>query len=98
MTGSDFSWGKYGDELVYIVDLDKGNMSATNDMENIMLALVHRYKVSLKGVGVIYRDSMGEWARVLHIKGVFKGFVPISKGSRTMIWKDEIQKVLEEQK
>lgn len=47
-------------QVICIVDLDRGNRSVTNDIENIL----HDIKIhlgELSGYAVIYRDSTGRW-------------------------------------
>ena len=46
--------------IIAIVDLDLGNRSVTNDIENILDEI--RVEIGdLAGYSVIYRDSMGRW-------------------------------------
>ncbi|WP_229374392.1 hypothetical protein [Fibrella rubiginis] len=46
--------------IIVIVDLDLGNRSVTNDIENVLDDI--RLKIGdLAGYSVIYRDSMSRW-------------------------------------
>lgn len=48
------------DNVIAIVDLDLGNRSVTNDIENVLDDI--RSEIGdLAGYSVIYRDSMGRW-------------------------------------
>ena len=65
--------------VLYIVDLDKGGMSVTNDMENVLAEIeTHEGKITSQ---IIYRDSEGVWDEVTGWPGDI-GFAPI--GARTM--------------
>jgi hypothetical protein len=87
---SDFTWGKYRDELVYIVD----TAPIVTSIPDILLWITKRRGESLKGIGVIHRNFNGEWNRVLHIKGKYDGMAKISTGSKTEKWKNEIEETL----
>ena len=56
---------------VFIVDNDIG-MSITNDAENVVDDVLKKYP----GHIIIYRDTMGEWAELVHFDGKFTGFAP----------------------
>jgi hypothetical protein len=90
MTESDFIWGRYGEELVYLID----SSPTVAKIPDIMLYIQHRKKVSLAGIGIIHRHYNGKWDRVLHVKGKYAGEIPIATGSRTEKWKNEIEKTL----
>lgn len=62
------------DKSVHIVDQNKGNMSVTNDAENV-LAAIHE-EIDLTDRDVLYTDSDGQVDRLLHEAGEFKGFAP----------------------
>lgn len=56
--------------ILCIVDLDKGNRSVTNDIENV-LADIEAAEGKLDDLkGIIYKDSMSIWSRVLIIDGL----------------------------
>lgn len=73
ITRANFTFAVEGD-LVTITDLNLGNMSVTNDAENVLLA-IHN-DIDLTGKRVQYYDSEGQLDRLLHENGVFKGFAP----------------------
>ena len=60
---ADFDWRVHGD-LVKIVDLNLGNMSVTNDLENVLAALVGELPNPITQFRFIYRDTMGEWDHI----------------------------------
>ncbi len=62
------------DDLVTIHDQNLGNISVTNDIEDV-LAQIHR-EIDLTGKKVQYYDSCGQLDRVLQESGKFKGFAP----------------------
>jgi hypothetical protein len=59
------------DDVIYIVDLDIGNMSVTNDAESVCIELTSRYGINKR---IIYRDSNGDWAEMIHRNGEFLRF------------------------
>jgi hypothetical protein len=60
MKRSDYRIVKVEDNKAFLVDLDKGNASVTNDAENVFSEVVRQYP----GHRVIYRDSMGQWDEI----------------------------------
>ena len=51
-------------KVLTIVDLDRGNRSVTNDMENVIVGIAEREGVTVQGLcgfGIAYKDSMGRW-------------------------------------
>lgn len=72
MLRCDYEIVATNDKVVFILDMDKGNMSITNDAENVVKELYkhypkHRY---------VYRDSMSQWDELLHTEARFDGFAP----------------------
>ena len=61
--------------MVFITDDDQDDMSITNDAENVVIDVLAKYPYHR----IIYRDSQGEWAELLHWSGAFAGFKPYSK-------------------
>lgn len=59
-----------GEDKVFVIDLDLGQVSATNDAEAICLEL------GADGKQIIYRDSTGRWDEMVHQAGIFQGFRP----------------------
>lgn len=56
---SDYTY-KVTENIISIIDLDKGGLSVTNDIENIIQDL-RNIIGDLSGYAIIYRDSMGIW-------------------------------------
>lgn len=71
---ADYDYRINPDHSVHIIDHNLGSMSVTNDAEAVLLE-IHRH-IDLTGRAVTYRDSEGQVDRLLHEKGVFKGFAP----------------------
>lgn len=69
---ADFEVIGVTEDRVFLVDLNKGNRSVTNDAENVVarLAILHPNK------RIIYCDSMGRWDEIAHEHGQFVGFKP----------------------
>lgn len=63
------------DDMVFIVDLDDGGLSVTNDAEGVVADMFIMYGPKR----VIYRDTMGNWDELVHEAGEFKGFAPYRK-------------------
>jgi hypothetical protein len=53
---ADFSYSIH-DNVISIVDLDLGNRSVTNDIENVLRRIEHDHQGSIADTLVIYRDS-----------------------------------------
>jgi len=70
---SNYDYTVNDDGSVHIVDL-LGGMSVTNDAEAVLMEIHHH--IDLTGRDVTYRDTEGQVDRLLHEKGVFKGFAP----------------------
>lgn len=72
---SDYAW-RASEVAVYIVDLNLGGRSVTNDAEEVCADFVRRGL--LPGRRLVYRDSMKSWS-VLHTKadGSFDRFGPL---------------------
>ena len=65
------------DDVFVVTDLDKGGISVTNDIENVLQDL--SYSMDLGGRPVIYRDSMGRFDGVNHILGRFVSFSSLNE-------------------
>lgn len=63
---SDYLAIELGNVLI-LEDLDQGSKSLTNDMERVLKDL-EVYGYDLDELKVVYRDSEGDWARVLRDK------------------------------
>ena len=63
--------------VLVITDLDLGNRSVTNDIENVLLKIKANIKPFPIPKLVIYKDSMGFYDQVLHDAGRFDCFFPL---------------------
>lgn len=59
---SEFAWRQETKDAVYIVDLDNGGLSVTNDAENVVKACLDLYGPKK----IVYRDSEGNWDELRH--------------------------------
>ena len=57
-------------DRVFIKDLNLGNMSITNDAENVVETVLRWHP----GKRIIYQDSEGQWDELCHENGEFSGF------------------------
>ena len=73
------------DKAVFIMDVDAGGPSITNDAENVCRQLLTLRKMKR----IIYRDTMGNWDELSHNGMVFSHYSHIEKN-------DPINEVLEE--
>ena len=64
MTNSDWHIVKETADKIFIVDEDLGNMSVTNDAENVVRYLLKTQSNVHKKI--IYRDSLGDWSELKH--------------------------------
>ena len=67
---ADYKIKKTDKYYVFIIDLDLGNISVTNDAENVVQELAKRYP----GKRIFYRDSMGRVDELLVKKDRFAGY------------------------
>jgi hypothetical protein len=75
MTRSDFEIVVQTDDAVYLVDLDKGRLSVTNDAEAVVQEVLRKHcQNGLRRI--VYMDSMGEWAEMVHDGKRFVDFAP----------------------
>lgn len=64
---------KVTNEIVWIVDRNDGEISVTNDAENVVKELHNRYP----GARIIYHDTDNNWDELKHDSvGTFIGFAP----------------------
>ena len=88
MSSADYSFAVvqvFKDErvnnVVQIVDLDAGNMSVTNDIENVLLEIQARLPDHPTDYIWIYRDSMENWDEIqLDDVGNFQRFNALPRG------------------
>jgi len=50
-----------GYNVIAIQDLDQGNMSVTNDMEQVVNYIEHLENIDTNDFLVVYQDSTGQW-------------------------------------
>jgi len=67
---------KVTDNMILIIDLNLGNMSVTNDMDNV-LADISSKGFDINSEFIIARDSEGNYDRVVINDNIFKGWEPI---------------------
>lgn len=60
---SDFFFHRLDETTVAVIDLNLGNMSVTNDAENVVRWLMTRGSLA-NGDRLIYRDSDGLWGQI----------------------------------
>lgn len=68
MFRSDYNY-TIEDNIIAIVDLDKGNRSVTNDIDKVVQDLRNTLG-DLAGYAIIYKDSMGIWDGVRIENGI----------------------------
>ena len=59
-TQADFTYTIHGG-VIAIVDLDLGNCSVTNDVENVLRKIEEFHQGAIVGFQIMYRDSQGMW-------------------------------------
>ena len=59
----DYRVGKYKQkvDVITIKDLDLGNVSVTNDIENVIAEICRLEKIDKEQFMIVYRDSSGQW-------------------------------------
>lgn len=62
-------------DKLFIVDLDLGNRSVTNDAENVAAWAQKNYQ----GRRLIYRDSMGRWDEIIITVNNAVAFIPYAE-------------------
>lgn len=61
---ADYEVVRVEEDRVFIIDLDLGNKSVTNDAEEVFKEI----KFHFPGKRLIYRDSLGKWDEILEDK------------------------------
>ena len=74
---ADFIYSISGN-LISIIDLDLGNRSVTNDIENVLRKIEHYHQAPIGGFHFIYRDSQGTWDGI-HWNGQQASFFPLQE-------------------
>ena len=59
-TQADFTYSILGN-VISIIDLDLGNRSVTNDIENVLRKIEYYHQGSIVGFKIMYRDSESIW-------------------------------------
>jgi len=59
---ADFTYSMSPD-VIAITDLDLGNKSVTNDIENVLRKIEYWHQGSIATFRIMYRDSLGVWER-----------------------------------
>lgn len=72
MVRADYEVVEVVEDLVFLVDLNRGGCSVTNNAE----AVVAEVLASHPGHRIIYRDSIGRWDELCHDGGRFTRFAP----------------------
>lgn len=75
---SEFDVVVHNNNVVAIVDLDRGAMSVTNDIERVV-SWLQRQGI-LRAQRLLYRDSMKHWDEVLYSSTGFRGFKLLREG------------------
>ena len=57
---ADFTYSMSPD-VIAITDLDLGNKSVTNDIENVLRKIEYWHQASIAAFRIMYRDSLGIW-------------------------------------
>jgi hypothetical protein len=78
MRKSDYAIYQPYNDIVVIEDLNLGNRSVTNDIENILIELDKRIP-TLHDMKIIYRDSMGIYDGIKIKDGNFHSFYSIQE-------------------
>ena len=60
---ADFTYSM-STNVITITDLDLGNRSVTNDIENVLRKIEYWHQGSIATFRIMYRDSLGVWDRV----------------------------------
>lgn len=72
-SNADYTVKKVGKDILHITDLNLGNISVTNDVENVLSQVGIQYDLTQKLVQ--YTDSEGRVDRILQKNGEFQGFL-----------------------
>jgi|GEM_PF-3030794 len=62
MNRSDYEIVRIEDDRVFIVDLDLGNMSVTNDADNVL----EEINKNFPNRRLIYKDTLGNWDEITY--------------------------------
>lgn len=70
---ADFEIIGVTEDRVFLVDLNRGNRSVTNDAENVVARVAALHGPDKR---IVYCDSTGRWDELAHERGRFTGFTP----------------------
>ena len=73
-SNADYIVKKVDKDILHITDLNLGNISVTNDVQNVLSEVGIQYDLTKKRVQ--YTDSEGQVDRILQKDGKFQGFAP----------------------
>jgi hypothetical protein len=86
---SDYKY-KIIQDHIFIIDLNIGGMSVTNDIENVIDDICEK-ELLIPNTIVTYRDSEGEWDRYDYYNNKFiTGSDIVIKMSYEQGWKDKV--------
>lgn len=72
MDHAEFITVEVRDGITFIVDLNQGRKSVTNDAEWVVERVLEKYPTNR----IVYRDSQDQWDELLHNNFQFTGFAP----------------------
>lgn len=87
MLRSSFDVVYENEYAVFIVDLDDGNMSVTNDAENVVIKLL----TNSGNKRIVYKDTMGNWDELCHNGRNFTHYMSVQPDDRVY---DVIEKLV----
>jgi hypothetical protein len=61
MVKADYLVHLIDDNVVYIIDLDDGGMSVTNDIDNVIAEICNDEAIVVDDYNWVYRDTSGQW-------------------------------------
>lgn len=74
---SDFTVIEEKAGILFIIDLNLGGMSVTNDAERVFEWCQYNHgKGTVNGIRVVYRDSEGEWSEMVRELNGWINFKP----------------------
>jgi hypothetical protein len=65
-------------DVIAILDLDLGNKSVTNDIDDVLRKIEYYHQRSINSFKIMYRDSRGVWDGV-HWDGQRASFFPLQE-------------------
>lgn len=74
---ADYDIVKITPDIVFIVDVNLGNKSITNDAEWVIEDALSRHP----GKRIVYKDTEGYWDELVHENGRFTSFKPYERNT-----------------